>query len=436
MSVLSLIVKAIADLAVRGANCLLKYGYGFYIKIFRKYIYKYSNSTAGSTLRMADGLEARGLKDAANRLRAKAKSIPGLSKLKWIDRGGTISKFFEGLFSMAVELETVDYILVDWFNNYLDNASEPKVNGALNSDTAFENLRGLLLELVVLENMSESGSEIAEFFTEGISNAMGEIFEKQLIGSLSIQTNLRYGSVELDPDSISEAAESRMIDPLWHTYEVLLSGGYNSTCGYTIAKGRFRTLQEMTQVLHQDIFYNIMKAYEGYQATSDIYLDESRELYKKRLYSGRDDVEKGLDKWLTQLLSTISYVDSLIDDIGEMSDKRWAEIVKDSTKSNYNRTMAKNISKLNFIYDFMIEPPANQWDENIAVAQQYFNTCLSKHDSMRQEMCNILVGKEQYLYTLTKASVDDTVNNVYAMRNTGQFNNSNDVFKNNLNEVV
>ena len=55
---------------------------------------------------------------------------------------------------------------------------------------------------------------------------------------------------------------------------------------------------------------------------------------------------------------------------------------------------------------------------------------------MRQEMCNILVGKEQYLYALTKASVDDTVNNVYAMRNTGQFNNSNDVFKNNLNEVV
>jgi len=342
-----------------------------------------------------------------------------------------LAKFVWDSFCTLAKIQMMDYVLVDWYNKYLQHASEGKINGALNADASFENLRWLLTELIILEQLSGGNSEVAEFFTEGISNAISEILEKQLIGALTIQTNLRYGSRELDPDSIGEAVEARFVESKWHDYEALLSGSYNSTAGYIIAKGRRRTLEEMTQVIHQDIFYNIMKAYEGYQATADIFLDEARALYKDRLYNGKDEVEKGLNRWLTQLLNTISYVDSLIDDIGEMTDEEW-DMIKPATKRNYNRTLARNVAKLNFLYEFLVKPSAEQWDNNVSIAQDEFNNFIQKHDEMRKEMCDILVGKEQYIYDIVVGSITDSIKNIQSMRSSGGFSVDNDRFKNKL----
>lgn len=340
-----------------------------------------------------------------------------LNTLAKTGKWGAVGSIASDVTRFAAQLETVDYIIVDWYNNYIENLGNVQSSGALSTELAFSNLRALMFELVVLENFM-GDSEISELFTEGLGNAMGEMLEKQLLGELSLNTNLRYGSRELDSDSISEACEGRWLEEQYHHYEIAASGAYNTTGTYTFAKGVYRGLTTAVQMLHQDIFYGVMKGFEMYQSPADVLLDEARELYKDRLYNKKEDLTKGINKVKGSILTALSAAKGIRLDMDTYTDEEWLAVT-DSLKHNQNKTFGRYISNIGIDYEVYVLPEAQDWDRYLSLAEPEFNELVLKHNSMRAEQVQLLINSEQIIYNKYKEAVDNCKEDITSIRNDG-----------------
>ena len=338
-------------------------------------------------------------------------------------------KILEKVFNTVLAIALAKYILIDWYNRYGEYANQTDLNGALPPDIAFDNLVDLTEMLIVFGQFCES-DEFMELFYEGLSDAIREILERQLVGGLAITSALQYGSQPADMDDISEACEYRFVKDKCLDYELLLSGAYNSTGAVIKAKGRGRVLEQMTSGIHNDLQYQNMKLWEVISYPADLISDQVRAIYKNLLIDIGDDLDSAINKLKTQVINAYSVLTAMIQDIEDYSDAEW-QALKPKTYNSYEKQINRYVEKINLIYEMDVLQTAQNWDDGIEKAQQILTDLMSVHNTERAKIMNKLIASEQFIYGVVMQSVEGGKNNIVSVRNGGNLTDY-DVFKNRL----
>jgi len=333
----------------------------------------------------------------------------------------------EGL-KTAIALAVINYVLTQWYNNYIKYSNTVKCNGALPAQLAMANFHSILTELSAIEVFTKA-DEFLEFFMEGLGNVVGEILEKQLIGSLSVYSNLRYGSEKLDADDVQEVAESAVLCDKVIDYELSLSGAYNSSATLSKAKGRQILLEKFIEQIHSDIQYHSVKMWDTINYKADLISSFYQDLVKYAYIDCYDDLDSAINRYKNKLITVISIVDGILSDVENMSDDDW-NLLQKRTKESYERQINHYITQIKEMYELDVLGTYQNIIDLQSKIQFMEDNLINKHNEVRKKIIEGLISDEQLIYMIVYNNLLNTYKNITNLRNGGSLSDYDNIKQN------
>ena len=400
------------------------------LKLFNKFSGWYSKNGASKITTTAN--------DLSDELGKSGRWLKELAKSGIAEYMGSIlskegmARLIDRIVNTAIALAIAYYVLQEWYNNYIKNRYDTVCNGSLPPDMAFRNLISLMEQLIVLCQLTEA-DEFSELFYEGLSGAIGEILEKQMVGGLAITTACWYGSEPMDDDEVKDLAGNRAICERSVDYEVLLTGMYNTSGVMEKCMGRYYTYKDMINQVHNDILYHNMRMWEIISYPIDMMADQIRAIYKNVVIDSFDDLDSQINKYKTQLYNLYGLLDAIISDIEGYSDEDW-RMLPIKSKHSYEKQVNRYIGKIRMLYEIDVLQTAQQIDEQMATINEVYQKYMELHNSKRAELINRLIRVEQELYKLYYDSSINGYKNVKSVRSGGSLTDY-ETYKNYLGEL-